>query len=79
MRRTGALMADVRFAPDGARGEVGNTLAYAPLVHGGTTRLPARPYLAQALLSGVPRCKAPPRRSMMTADPALTETNNKKG
>lgn len=54
VRRTGALMADVHFAPDGARGEVGNTLAYAPLVHGGTTRLPARPYLAQALLSGVP-------------------------
>ncbi len=58
VKRTGALMADVRFAPNGARGEVGNTLAYAPLVHDGTTRLPARPYLAQALFSGVPRLKS---------------------
>lgn len=58
IKRTGALMADVRFAQDGARGEVGNTLVYAPLVHDGTTRLPARPYLTQALLSGVPRLKS---------------------
>ena len=43
IRRTGALMADVHAAaaPEGAR--VGNSLAYAPLVHS------ARPYLADAM------------------------------
>ena len=49
---TGALMKDVSFAVDGPTVTIGNTLPYAGPVHDGTTRIPARPYLADGILAG---------------------------
>lgn len=47
---TGALHADVRCHAEGASAIVGNTLPYAPMVHDGTARMAARPYLQEGML-----------------------------
>ena len=49
---TGALHADVRCHAEGASAIVGNTLPYAPMVHDGTARMAARPYLQDGLPGG---------------------------
>lgn len=64
IRRTGALMADVRTEVTGAEAAVGCTLPYAPLVHGGTDRMPARPFLAEALSGGAAQLLAAAERAM---------------
>lgn len=50
IRRTGALHDDVSYTVKGTSVTIGSTLPYAPLVHDGTSRLPARPYLADGIL-----------------------------
>ena len=50
--RTGALLRDVSFFVEGDAVTIGNTLPYARFVHDGTGRMPGRPYLAEAILSG---------------------------
>lgn len=49
VERTGALITDVRWTAEDGRVLVGSTLPYAACVHEGTSHMPARPYLADAL------------------------------
>lgn len=51
IRQTGDLMRDVNFKvrTDNDAVDVGNDLEYAPWVHGGTAKVPARPYLYDAI------------------------------
>ena len=50
---TGALMADVGWAADARTLRIGNSLSYAPYVHDGTLRTPARPYLADGMAAAL--------------------------
>lgn len=52
IRQSGALLADVQWARDGDRVQVGNTLPYAAVIHNGARHMPGRPYLADALAGG---------------------------
>ena len=52
VRRSGALEADIRAAAENSTVHVGSTLAYAPLIHGGSARMEARPFLRDALTGG---------------------------
>lgn len=51
IRQTGDLMRDVNFRVNTGEDTVsiGNSLEYAPLVHNGTRRMSARPYLRDAV------------------------------
>lgn len=58
VRDTGSLMADVSWHTEGEhRISVGNTLPYATAVHEGTSRVPGRPYLTDALMGGRDKLK----------------------
>lgn len=49
--RTGTLRRSetTRVEPDGLRGYVGTNIRYAPFVHEGTRRMPARPFFRQGI------------------------------
>jgi len=49
IHRTGALVADVAASAGGGQAWVGNSLPYAGMVHNGTARMPARPYLSDGM------------------------------
>lgn len=45
---TGRLQGSITYAVDGQKGAVGTNVEYAPYVHNGTSRMPARPFLRNA-------------------------------
>ena len=58
VRDTGALIEDVSWQQEGGqRISVGSTLPYATAVHEGTSRVPGRPYLTDALMGGSEQLK----------------------
>lgn len=52
IRRTGALLGSVAFQRGEGSVDVGSALPYAALVHEGTSRMPGRPFISDALLGG---------------------------
>ena len=66
---TGALHADVRCQAEGASVLVGNTLPYAPMVHDGTARTAARPYLQDGLLDSAEAMRDAAARALSEALP----------
>lgn len=52
IRQSGDLMRDANARPSQTPDavDVGNTLDYAPHVHNGTAKMPARPYLRDAIM-----------------------------
>ena len=52
VKDTGALMDSLAFAVEGSTVRIGSPLPYAALVHDGTSRMAARPFLADGMLGG---------------------------
>ena len=52
VKDTGALMDSIAHAVEGDTVRIGSALPYAAYVHDGTSRMPGRPFLSDAILGG---------------------------